>query len=217
MEDLYIGSFAKQELEGEFTGFEGLVYPGFSYDTHVIQTRPELRYFKRVQFWVDWGFTNPMVLLEVGLTHDNDIYILKEFYQKKIQIEEFIGYALERQKAYTHLFEKAICDPAEPGFIEAFNNKQIYSIAADNAIMEGITLVTAKLQLKENGKPQLFIHESCVNVIKEFLQYRYPNAKDEKPVQENPLKINDHAMDVLRYGIMDLKDAGDLPWFGVGV
>jgi phage terminase large subunit len=60
----------------------------------------------------------------------------------------------------------------------------------------GISRVTAALA-------DLTVDPSCVNTIEEFETYRYPTggARDSNDV---PVKEHDHAMDALRYGVMEL-------------
>jgi hypothetical protein len=46
-----------------------------------------------------------------------------------------------------------------------------------------------------NGKPQLYIFPNCVNLIRELKSYRWGEG-------DNPKKIDDHALDELRYYLM---------------
>jgi phage terminase large subunit len=59
--------------------------------------------------------------------------------------------------------------------------------------------VQEKLAVKANGKPSLFIHPRCTNLIEELQYYRWNEPKVDKPVKEEPMKIHDHAVDALRY------------------
>jgi len=54
----------------------------------------------------------------------------------------------------------------------------------------------------------LKIFNTCVNTIEEGLNYKYPEQEetDEKNPDEKPKKYKDHAMDALRYIIVDLPD-----------
>jgi phage terminase large subunit len=47
----------------------------------------------------------------------------------------------------------------------------------------------------------LTVDPSCVNTIAEFESYAYNPRSLENDV---PIKANDHAMDALRYGVMEL-------------
>ncbi|MDP2666409.1 MAG: phage terminase large subunit, partial [Candidatus Diapherotrites archaeon] len=90
LERTYTGAFAKQEIEGEFVGFEGLVYPDFSYEAHC---RPEFPIEKRglpAYVGVDFGYTNPSALILVTVDSDDRIWIWEEFYQSGVFVEELI-------------------------------------------------------------------------------------------------------------------------------
>lgn len=215
MEGNYVGVFAKQELEGEFVGFEGLVYSDFSEKVHVID-EVEKALFDRVCFFIDWGYTNPMVCLEAGVKGD-DIYILKEFYESKVTMEVFIDYLKSRKEFYGKRFDCCICDPAEPGSIMQLRNAGLRVKEGDNAITEGIREVALKLKVKGNGRPSLFVVKDCVNLINEFGLYRYPDGKVDRNEDEKPLKFFDHALDALRYGVMNFKRKVGVMFGGVGI
>lgn len=74
----YKGVFAEQEIEGLFRVFEGLVYKGFLPDTHLID-REQVPKIKDVVVGVDWGYSNPSVLLAIGYDDDGRVYVLEEF------------------------------------------------------------------------------------------------------------------------------------------
>jgi len=197
LQSTYAGSFAKQEIYGEFVGFEGLVYPGFRRDVHIIKGDVTLLPTVRFVGGVDWGFTNPSVILALGVDSDDRIYVLEEFYEKRITHEQLKEKATMLMHKYS--ISQFYCDPSEPIFINSFNNEGIRSVGADNSIMPGIKEVSQRLIVQADGKPRLFIHQNCVNLINEFSQYRYPDDKFNRPVDEKPLKLFDHAMDALRY------------------
>jgi len=66
-----------------------------------------------------------------------------------------------------------------------------------------------RLAVQGNGNPKLFVSEVCENTIWEFETYRYdPKQLDdyetnEKNAPNDPLKLNDHAMDALRYVMLE--------------
>jgi len=91
-----------------------------------------------------------------------------------------------------------------------FNQAGLKAIAANNEVLPGIIEVTSYLETQKDGKPRLFIRNNCVQTIKEFEQYRYPDDKEERNKEEVPLKVYDHSMDALRYLIMGLKQKGTI-------
>ena len=202
LEASYSGAFFQQEILAKFVQHEGLVYPEFSRAMHVVDKLPK---FKRVVAGVDWGFTNPSVILVIGVDYDNRVYVVEEFYKRRVMIEDLVGYAKQLKEKYG--IDTFFCDPSEPQFIEAFKRVGLNAVQADNSLMPGIQEVSARLKIQEDGKPRLFVHSSCVNTIMEFENYAYPEAKEGKPRQEKPLKLFDHAMDALRYAVMGLKQS----------
>ena len=50
----------------------------------------------------------------------------------------------------------------------------------------------------------------------EFENYRYPEGEEDKPTQEKPIKIMDHAMDALRYALMTMKHRFTYGFLDVG-
>lgn len=203
MVNIYSGTFAKQELEGQFVGYEGLVYPSFSREKHIVKNKG--LNIKRLIGGVDWGYTNPMVYLLIGIDSDDKLYVLDEFYESKMQVEQFAEAirninlkALQNWKESVIQVDTIWADPSEPQFIAKLRNMGLNVLEADNEIMPGINRVFSLLD-STYDEPRLFICENCVQTINEFQLYRYPDTRDGRPQQENPLKVFDHAMDALRY------------------
>ena len=199
----YVGIFAKQELEGEFVGLEGVVYPAFSRNTHIIDTKDiEIKEHK---YGVDFGFSNPSVIIDIGFDYDGRAYILKEFYQKHITDAQLAEIA---KKDYGSEYPY-ILDSANPSGIQEFRNIGLTCFPAEkisgeretSSILAGIKKVSTYLETQQDGKPRLFIDKKCLNTIMEFENYRFPDTKDGKPVQETPIKVHDHIMDALRYSL----------------
>jgi PBSX family phage terminase large subunit len=195
--DTYVGAFRKQEIYGEFVGYEGLVYPNFRPDTHVLERMPIE--FKEVVAGIDFGFTNPMVILVVGFDTDGRAYVIDEFYERKIMVDEEGLIPVLKKYLKKYGIEKVYCDPSEPQYIELMRRHGLPTVAAENDLMPGIAEMSARLEVQKDGRPRLYIGKNCVNTLTEIQQYRYPEGSEGKPVQEKPLKIFDHAMDSLRY------------------
>ena len=186
----YKGQFALQELEGRFVKFEGLVYPGFDPRKHVVDELPNN--FDRILYGVDWGFRNPACILALGIAGDT-IYVLQEFYSPKTTDDELIEIAKQMQQRWG--VGRFYCDPSEPASIEKFRRAGINAVKANNEIVPGIRAVTSFIE-----SDRLFVQRTCQNLINEFQMYRYDDND-----KETPLKINDHAMDALRYAVMSIQ------------
>ena len=56
------------------------------------------------------------------------------------------------------------------------------------------------------GSPHLLIHDNCQNLINEFEGYVWQSGGKTQP--EKPKKAHDHALDALRYGVVQLQRYG---------
>lgn len=198
LEANYSGVFARQEIEGQFVGFEGLVYSDFDRRQHVKDI--DKTNLNKFIAGVDWGYTNPSVILVIGIDYDNRYYVIEEFYERKILIEDLIGIAKSLRDKYD--ISMFYCDPSEPQFIYQFRDKGLNAVGGDNEIRPGINAVSTKLRIRGDGQPALFVNTICRNTVTEFENYRYPEGTSEKPTQENPIKLYDHALDALRYAMI---------------
>ena len=92
----------------------------------------------------------------------------------------------------------------------------IQTVNADKRVTVGIEKVQERLKLAGDNKPRLYVLEDSLIEIDETLRdaykpyrtedefavYAYPEGKDSRPVKEEPVKVYDHGMDALRYGVM---------------
>ncbi len=97
----------------------------------------------------------------------------------------------------------------------------IPTMAADKRVRVGIEKVQARLKAAGDGKQRLFVmldslieedpalKESYrpLKLEDEFPSYVWAQGGDGKPAKEEPVKLNDHALDALRYGVMYLDGA----------
>lgn len=207
LEGYYVGVFKKQELYGEFVGYEGLVYPEFSRNIHVIDTKGIQ--FKEIIGCVDFGFTNPSAIAVIGLDSDRRAYVIREFYEKKVT--DLAGWAKANLPEVTRYY----ADSANPAEIARFRALNMDCVGVEKKageksepeksfVMSGIKLVSARLAVQGDGKPRLFVDKSCANTIMEFENYRYEEAKEGKAPQELPIKNFDHILDALRYAIISI-------------
>jgi hypothetical protein len=93
------------------------------------------------------------------------------------------------------VFEFTTCDPSAASARATLLEKGIVTISPRSNIIQGLELVRRQLKIREDGKPGLYVSSKCINTIKEFGLYSYPDNVDS----EEPLKENDHAMDCFRY------------------
>ena len=191
-------SFA-QEYLAEFRKMEGLVYPEFSRDRHIFDDFTQRREKIETIAGVDFGHTNPMVLLPIEHDTDNHYWITKEWYKTGKSTAELI------EVAKTWNINVYYPDPAEPDRIEEMQRAGLNCREVSKDIPKGIE------QVRELFKAnRLHIHKDCINTIAELESYRYPeNDNEDKNDAEVPVKKNDHAMDAMRYALFMNAPAND--------
>ena len=198
----YNGKFKKQEIFGEFIGFEGMVYDTFKNDVNIIKEEDIPKEFKDYSIGLDWGFTNPMACVIIGYDGDNRAYVIEEYYRPRETIENVSEWLNIQYQKYKGLEQKEIFgDPSEPQNIFKLNSLGHNCQKANNNVMNGIAAVYELFELKEDQKSALYISEKCQNLIEEINHYRYHDKKDNSVIKEEPIKIMDHLCDALRYAI----------------
>ena len=181
----YEGRFYDQEVLGEFVQFEGLVYPWFNSDDHVIETVPEP--YDEVIYGVDWGHNNPAVALAIIREGDRWI-IADEWYERRCTVQDHSRALEELVNEYGE--GPIYCDPSEPANIEQFKRDGLAATGADNDVTPGIQFVASL-------RDELRVTAHCQNVHNEFNQYQYRDDGES----DKPLKQHDHACDALRYAL----------------
>lgn len=202
LRESYTGDFARQELEGDFVAFEGLIYSEFDRETHMLTVkRPEQ--YAMVVAGVDWGYANPGVIVVYGVDTDGRMWGLHEEYQRRRRIEEWAQVAQQLQQQ--HGIETFFCDPSEPDFIAQFQQAFCNAVAANNEVLTGIQAVKNRLVRQKDGLPRLILSPDFVWTAAEFEQYQWMEHRDG--LRDQPKKAGDHAMDATRYVVMGV-DAG---------
>lgn len=201
--NMWSGVFYRRKVLGEWAIAEGAIYPMFDPDKHVVDVAPVIR---RVWIGVDYGHTNPTTFLLLGEGVDNRLYTLCEYYhdsvkkgaksprQYSIDLMKFVRDADKYQNAF---MEGIYVDPSAEGFINQLREDNVFSVRqADNRVLPGIQLVSALIE-----HDQFRVLRDCVNTIMELQGYSWDDKAAAQGV-DKPKKINDHAMDALRYGVI---------------
>jgi len=193
----YTGEFAAQEIEGDFVAFEGLVYPEFLREVHVAEK-------VMAEGWgrcrsIDFGYTNPFVCLWGAVDEDGRLHIYDEHYRAKTLIKEHAE-AIKRRSG-TYRFTVADHDAQDNAEMGAAG---ISTRIAQKDVIRGIQKLKARLAVQADGRPRLTIGPKCTNLLREFGSYRWNETKEGRNDKEEPLKEHDHAMDALRYMVMEL-------------
>ena len=207
--------------EGKWVAAEGIVYASYDANVHCIDKAPEgLRWFEA---GVDWGFTNPGVILVGGLDNDGRLYIVDQVYHTQKTIDWWVaqGVTLHQKRG----IQRFSADPAEPAYIVDFRRAGLQTQEADNDILPGIDAVDRRFQVAGDGKPRLFICRDSLRTVdpvlvdqklsrrleEEIESYVWPTPKPDRNPKEVPVDNNNHAMDALRYLVRSVDRIGKPP------
>lgn len=184
----------KADILGLRSQAEGLIYPMFNRNAHVVNTidRPYERY------WLsnDFGVQHPCVFQLWGLC-DGVYYLVKEYFHdgKKhnmqktdSQYHDELKKLINDKRIYQMYLDNA---PIASTFNVFLRQRGELSLRfADNEVLAGIRDVTTALV---DGK--IKINDCCIDTIKGFNNYFWAiNNKEHVPLKEN-----DDCMDCLRY------------------
>lgn len=183
LQEQYSGQFYDQEILGKFVSFEGLIYE--LKQTSIVDI--ENMKYSKIIYGVDFGFKNPSCVIVLG-EHGGKYYILDEFYQRRVTDDELVDIIKSKQDVWGS--GKVYCDPSAPASIEKFHREGIAAEKANNDVLGGIRQVRTLL---DSGL--VLVSSHCQNTINEFKSYVW----DDNETKEQPVKLNDHAMDACRY------------------
>ncbi len=176
---------------GLFTRLEGLVYPDFDIDTHVIEpfTIPDNWYYFA---GMDFGHTNPTCILPIIKDpQNNTYYVIDEFYEREASLQKMAAWMSK------YPLTKIFADRQSAHLISELQQQHgCKNIApCDNSIDIGIERIG--LLLRE--KRLKFFRKRCNNTVDELESYHYPPPSQDKEVKDKPVPFHNHAMDALRY------------------
>lgn len=180
-------------------GRDGLVYTEFDETVHVI---PQENFKFNPEFPTyaaqDWGYEDPAATPFIQFLPNGDAVIFDEIYERRKQTPVLIKHYLKpAQDKYQA--DVWFADPENPDAIAQLEDAGIPVEGAVKELENGIELVRGWLRTAD-GYVRLYVTSNCVNTIKEFNSYRYPEKGGNKPVDKD-----NHLMDGIRY-IFSSKD-----------
>lgn len=190
----YAGTvYYQRYILGEWALAEGLIYPMY---VDAIE-EPSGTAAKRA-ISIDYGTMNAFAALLWEL-HGETWYCVDEYYYSgretgEQKTDEEYAAALDGFTAgigdeYDKL--RTIIDPSAASFIALLRKRGKYRVVpADNAVLDGIRETATSMR---TGK--IKIASCCKNLIKEAQGYVW----DDSAKEDKPMKVNDHAMDAMRY------------------
>lgn len=184
-----------RDILGQRKMAEGLVYPMFSMEKHVV--KGVIPYSSRHRYYVsiDYGTVNPFAagLWDFDPVSHKAIMIRELYYRggsaNRTDNEGY--YRLLKKLIGDIKIEYIIIDPSASSMIETIEKYAEWLVVrADNDVLNGIQDVTKFLNMG-----LLLFNESCKETFKEFDQYSW----DEESGEDAVIKEFDHSMDQIRY------------------
>lgn len=190
---------------GKFSTAEGLVYPEFDSSIHVIEP------FNVPKEWysdisIDPGLSNPTSCHFYAVDYDGVIYVIAEHFaagqtidyhvSKIFEIANSLGWQKDGKGRLKALIDSAANQrtlAAQKSVAELFCEKGILvNTDVNKDLYSGIQRIKS---LFAQRPPRIYIFSNCVNLIREIKSYWW--AKGDRPK-----KVDDHALDELRYFVM---------------
>jgi hypothetical protein len=208
-----------QEIAAEFSAFVGKIYERWQDKTHIRKHVFNPMWPNYITF--DWGFAAPLAAIEFQVDPQDRIYIWREHYGAYKTLGQHIYELKQRQQPEGYHLDLAFGDAADPEAAQVVSEKLVPCVAMQEAKTnwrEGVDLVNSFLWrhtgnvIDEYGTPEeepaLFVDNDCTETIREFNNYRAAPATAGRNPREIAQKIDDHAMDAVRYGLVHLFKLG---------
>jgi len=203
---ILISLYGKDEIdrrvEGLFTTLSGLVFKEFDINVHVIPPFDIPVSWRKIRA-LDLGYSDPFVCLWLAQGDDNTLYLYQEYYKphrlivdhaETLKRMDYNGLATYHPHTRNDdIIEASVCDHdrQERAELDAVGIATIPADKADQAL--NIQRLNRRLKVRGNGKPGLYIFNTCLKTIEEWSNWKY--KKEEKPEDGG-----DHTCDAGLYG-----------------
>lgn len=195
----------QQEYMGEFRKMSGLIYKDFNRDTHMVeipQFNPNWSFGRSL----DFGFGHKTALIYFAISPEGEsIYAYDGLYKEGL-IESQIADVVKTKDAGKAI-SVAVADSAQPMSIAQLSSYGAYFEPVEkgaDSVKNGIVQVAELIKIrKDTGKPTLMFNKNLTWIADEFERYRWMENKGmDNSIKETPLKVNDDALDAIRYFAM---------------
>ncbi len=198
----------KQFLEGDWDAFEDSAFPEFNKSIHVVDPFDIPKGWQKFRA-ADWGYSSPACVLWFAIDYDNNLWIYREIYTKKITADVFARKVLIAEK--DEYIRYGVLDASTwakrgdigPSIAETMIRvgcKWRPSDRTPKSRISGKLEIHKRLKVSEDKKkePGLRIFSTCRNLIRTFPLL----PLDDNNPEDINTDAEDHAYDALRYGCM---------------
>lgn len=218
LEKMYDDETKEMRLHGKCIQLTGLVYKEFDRTRHILPSAnftipSNWRRFRTI----DAGINNPTACLWVAVSPEGEYIVYDEYYVSGRTVKE----NAETIKAQTggQRIEWTTIDPSTQNR-DPISGTSIFNEYRDNGIFcralredksSGINTIRQLLRgnndqkgIATPGRPRLYFLDTCYETVKEITRYKWKDyrVRGNRNKPEEPQKLNDHALDALRYLVM---------------
>lgn len=206
-EDLTQDEFDRQ-YGAEFTDKTGIVMKEYDDDTHLgdFDYDPGLPLFMAV----DYGFTNPFVVLFIQVSPFGDIRVIREFRRTQLDTIEVCADLMSEYPGLVRVAQMLYPDPAEPDDTRTMQRELRIPVNKNTGgeIKHRLSLIRRALKIKNKHLPEghaeripsLMIDRThCKTLAWEMREgYKWPETKSEqRSDSENPMDKDNHGVEAL--------------------
>lgn len=183
------GMFYDRGIRGLWVSGEGVVYPEFDRNIHVITPEQARKImFDRYLAGVDWGWEHWGAIVLIGVK-DNAYYVIEEHASQHVYIDGWIKIAKDIIRRYGNI--PFYCDPARTEHIAAFQKSGINAFMGNNRVLSGVEAIATLMK----NKQFFIVYNQSPRFREEIYKYIWKKNTGE------PLKENDDVLCAIRYGI----------------
>lgn len=203
------GDLAKSWRDGDWDVFAGQAFSAWRHDRHVCKPFEIPAHWVRV-VGIDWGFASPFAVVWMATNPDNQRkYIYRELYLTGLTDRQQARTIKENSKF--DIVRRYYADPSMwakqtaeiiTSTADEYAQEGVYLTKADNHRLNGKRKIDRVLSDLPDGKPELMVFESCVNLIRTLPSLPY----DTLHVEDVDTTAEDHAYDALKYCLSDDRD-----------
>ena len=213
LHEMYGEELAKRFVKGNFDTFVGQIFSEWDENFHIIDESEIPSTWYRFRS-IDFGFSKPSCCLWIAEDPDGCLYVYREIYQKGLTGYD-LGDMINRMSGNEeYLFtvgdtSGAKIDPTSKESI--FSQLESKGIFVENAKKQDQfgRILRLKAMISRN---EVFVMRNCKFLIDALPQYQWePDSLKRGSARQAPLKINDHAVDALMYGMANRPDRYGLP------
>lgn len=192
---------------------ENAVYSDFSEDNIIQGYVPSSD--RETYISVDWGYAHPAAVGFFQYDYEKDtVYLFDEIVQNKLTIDKLYRAILAKLSVYRNIrINEWICDIAGDqereqtgrSNVAYFKKQGIYFKKRRTAVQYGIPIVRSYIKDGMGRRKFLIDGNRCPHSIDGIKRYHY-KEKDGIILNENPVKIDDDACDMVRYLYVNMLD-----------